>query len=449
MKTTKKAAVFLLLFAIILLSPIRALANEFLKTTTDLRLRAGPSTTAAILNVIPQGTEIEIYDTTGTWAKTSYSGTNGYSSLIYMAPTASTTMTMVTIDLRLRTGPSVNYGILAVIPRTTPVPVLGKSGSWIKTVWSGKVGWISGPYTKLLSELPKLTTTTTLNFRSGPSTAYSIIGKVPQGTRIPVLSASSSGNWIKTWYNARVGWLSKAYLTNSITGTRPSSPPDYILDYSNTKLAWSSSYPEDSAYAYPQLGGHYRYNDGLIHLTFDLGYENGLTEGFLDVLKSRNVKARFYVTGYYLRSEPELVRRMLAEGHQVGNHSDQHPDTVDLMASSLQRVYDDLRAWEEEYKRVTGGYPSKWYYRPPSGIFSQRVLGLTWWMGYQTELWQVALADWDPNNQLSEEYTMNHLMTNTQPGSIVLLHAVSSTNLKISGKYIDEIRAKGWQFAAP
>src|SRR5690606_16943385 len=118
-------------------------------------------------------------------------------------------------------------------------------------------------------------------------------------------------------------------------------------------------------------------------------------------------------------------------GHQVGNHSWSHPDTVDLMADSMALVYNDLMRWENQYQAAIGQSPARWYYRPPSGIFSERTLGLVHWMGYTTELYQVALRDWDPENQLSPEVTLESLLNRTKQGSIVLLHVVSSSDLEV------------------
>ncbi len=491
----------LLLLVMLLALPAEVFAAQFLKTTTNLRLRSAPSTTAPILRTIPSDTELEIFGTTGNWARTWYVS-EGYAGLKYMTPTARSEMTKVTTNLRLRTGPSTNYAI-TTIPSHTPIPILGTSGNWTKTLWRGNVGWVgtaytkkvvdlpqriatarvnfrSGPgtsypilgtvakytvlpqltlsgswmktwhggrvgwvaasYTILLSALPERETTTDLNFRSGPGTSYPILKVLPEGTRVPLIQ--ESGNWIQSWHKGTLGWLSKTYLIEPEDHPRPDSPPDSILDYSNTKYAWSHAYPEDSHYGFPELGGRYRYDTGKVHLTFDHGYENGLTPTILNTLRQKNVKTIMYVTGYYLRTQPDLVRQMLADGHIVANHSDSHPDTVDLMAKSLQLVYD-------EYRKVTGQDPARWYYRAPSGIFSERTVGLAHWMGYTTEFWQVALRDWDPEDQLTDKETMDRLMADTRQGSIVLLHAVSSTNARSLGQYIDQIRAKGWQFADP
>lgn len=499
----------LLSLVMILAFPVEVFAAQYLRTTINLRLRSAPSTSAAILRTIPSGTELEIQSTTGNWARTWYVS-EGYAGLKYMTPTSRSEMTKVTTNLRLRSGPSTDYSIITTIPIHTPIPVLGTSGNWTKTLWNGTVGWVgtaytvplvdltqrittaginfrSGPgtgysiigtvakgtvipaltssgdwvktwhngrtgwvarsYTKTLSELPQRETTTDLNLRSGPGTSYPVLKVLPGGTLVPLLT--ESGNWIQTWHKGTLGWLSKTYLIVPDLNPRPASPPDSILSYSNTKYSWSHAYPEDSHYGYPELGGRYRYDTGKVHLTFDLGYENGLTPSILTTLRANNVKAIMYVTGSYIRAEPDLVRQMLADGHIVGNHSNSHPDTVDLMAKSMQLVYDDLRVWESEYKKITGSVPARWYYRAPSGIFSQRTIGLAYWMGYTTDFWQVALRDWDPDDQLTDKETMDRLMADTRQGSIVLLHAVSSTNARILNQYIDQIRAKGWQFADP
>lgn len=445
MRSAKRCLSVLLL---VVMLPIQAMAGQVMKTTIDLRLRESPSTTSAILEVIPQSTELEILSTTGTWARTEYLDEVGYAGLRYLAPVADSIMNMVTINLNLRASPSLSGTVLTVIPRYTPIPVFERSGGWIKTVWSGYVGWVSYQYTKSVSSLPKLVTTSSLRLRSGPSTGYAIILTAPAGTIVPVLT--TSGGWVKTWIFGKAGWMSQTYLKPfDPPPLRPTSPPSWILDYSNAKMEWSHTYPQDYQYGFPEMDSHYRYEDGKVHLTIDSGYEYGLTEDFLDVLKAKNVKARFYVTGPYMKANPLTIKRMISEGHQVGNHSWSHPDTVDLMADSLQLVYDDLRKWESQYQLVTGSYPSRWYYRPPSGIFSERTLGLTYWMGYTTELYQVALRDWDPADQLTPEVTLTSLMNQTKAGSIVLLHSVSSSDLAVLGTYIDRIRAKGWQFALP
>lgn len=447
MKRRKKRTTLFLLLLFIWMIPFEVLAAYRMKTTTDLRLRQSASTASVSLGVIPAGTEIDILKTTATWAQTQYSAKTGYVAMAYLAATSGSTMRMVTIDLRLRSGPSSSSSILAVIPKHTAIPVFEQSGSFIKTIWSGKTGWVGISYTKRLQDLPKWRTTTDLRLRTGPGTGYLIVRTLPKGTVIPVLT--SSGNWVKTWAMGSSGWLSKTYLSSVQVVSRPASPPSYLLNYPNTRYAWSHAYPQDSKYGFPEFNSHYRYGDRKVHLTIDSGYENGLTAKYLDVLKAKGVKVTFYLTGYYMRTQPALVRRMIAEGHLVANHSDTHPDSVDLMAQSMQLVYNDLLRWESEYKKITGTMPRRLFYRPPSGVFSERLLALTHWMGYQTELYEVALRDWEPDHQLTPQATYDALMKLSRQGSVVLIHSVSSSNLAVLDDYIDAIRAKGWDFYRP
>lgn len=240
------------------------------------------------------------------------------------------------------------------------------------------------------------------------------------------------------------------WVNPALYDKRPSSPDPTLTKYSNVQIDWSHEYPEDGHFAYPELGGVYRYPDGKIHLTFDLGYEyNDLTVTVLNKLRAKGVHATFYVTGNYLQERPDLVKRMLADGHVVANHSMNHPNTVQLMATGLKPAFDDFRAWEEQYKSVTGQYPDLWKYRPPSGIFSERVIAMAYTLGYVSELYDVALYDYDTDNQLSAETTMTRLRNQTSAGSMVLLHTVSTTNAQVLDQYLDYCRSKGWTFAEP
>lgn len=231
---------------------------------------------------------------------------------------------------------------------------------------------------------------------------------------------------------------------------RPDAPDPTLTRYANTQIDWSGQYPAAGEYGYPALGGFYRYEDGLVHLTFSLGYEyKNLTTVILNTLRAKGVHATFYVTGTYIRDNPALVARMLSDGHLVANHSMMHPNMVTLLGSSLQAGFDDFRAWEEQYRTVIGAYPSLWKYRPPSTTFSERVVAMAWSLGYVTELWEVAIHDWDTSDQLSPAETMSRLTGQTKQGSIVLLHTVSETNATILGDYIDYIHDQGWQIAEP
>uniref|UniRef100_UPI004055C37C polysaccharide deacetylase family protein n=1 Tax=Acetatifactor sp. TaxID=1872090 RepID=UPI004055C37C len=178
-------------------------------------------------------------------------------------------------------------------------------------------------------------------------------------------------------------------------------------------------------------------SEKVIYLTFDCGYENGNTEPILDALKKHNVKATFFVVGHYLESAPELVNRMVADGHTVGNHTYHHPDMSKISdRESFQREMDDVKSLFQE---VTGQELSM-YYRPPQGKFSTSNLQMAKELGYRTFFWSLAYVDWNVDDQPSHEEALQKLTARIHPGAIVLLHSTSKTN----GEIMDELLCK-WE----
>ena len=182
-------------------------------------------------------------------------------------------------------------------------------------------------------------------------------------------------------------------------------------------------------------------DDKKICLTFDEGYENGYTPQILDTLKEKKVKAIFFVTYDFASQNPDLVKRMIAEGHTVGNHSYRH--------YSMDEVSDDVAKEEvtylHKYIKDKFNYTMS-YFRFPKGEFSERSLQIVKDLGYKSVFWSFAYADWDPDNQTEENQAFTHICESTHPGAILLLHAVSKTNADILGKVIDDITKQGYTF---
>lgn len=179
-----------------------------------------------------------------------------------------------------------------------------------------------------------------------------------------------------------------------------------------------------------------------IYLTFDNGYENGYTETVLDVLKEKEVPAAFFVTGHYVQDQPRLVKRMVEEGHIVGNHSWSHPDLTQV---SDQRLRDELLNVEQAVEQVTG-QKGMTYLRPPRGIFSERTLALAAELGYRHVFWSLAFVDWQVDRQRGWRYAYDNIMEQIHPGAVILLHTVSRDNAEALPKVIDDLRAEGYQF---
>ena len=138
----------------------------------------------------------------------------------------------------------------------------------------------------------------------------------------------------------------------------------------------------------------------VIYLTFDCGYENGYTEKILDALKKHHAPAAFFVVGHMIESAPDIVRRMAAEGHVVGNHTFHHPD---MSAISQQDAFQkELDSLAELYRQTTGK-PLSRFYRPPQGKYSEENLKQAQALGYKTVFWSLAYVDWNTDSQPTAE----------------------------------------------
>ena len=182
-----------------------------------------------------------------------------------------------------------------------------------------------------------------------------------------------------------------------------------------------------------------------IYLTFDAGYENGYTPQILDVLKKHNAPAAFFLVGNFLDREPELVKRMAAEGHTVANHTATHPDMSKI--STEEKFQKELDALAEKYKEITGEDMKK-YYRPPQGKFSENNLKMAKSLGYNTIFWSLAYADWDNKKQPSSESALKILNERIHPGAVVLLHSTSKTNAEILDELLSGWKDMGYTFAS-
>ncbi len=180
----------------------------------------------------------------------------------------------------------------------------------------------------------------------------------------------------------------------------------------------------------------------VMYLTFDNGYEyKNLTADILDTLKEKNVKAAFFITLDYAKKNKTLVRRMIDEGHIVGNHSASHPSFPKLTRTQMAEEIATL----DNYLRNNYLYTSP-YFRFPSGEYSECALELVTSIGYRSIFWSVAYADWDTSIQKGEDYAFSTVTSRFHPGAVILLHAVSQDNTDALGRIIDEAHAQGYKF---
>lgn len=184
-------------------------------------------------------------------------------------------------------------------------------------------------------------------------------------------------------------------------------------------------------------------SEPVIYLTFDAGFENGNTPAILDALKKHHAPAAFFLVGNYLETAPDLVRRMVEEGHVVGNHTTSHPDMSKI--ADLETFQQELKGVEDLYREVTGEEMLK-LYRPPQGKFSLENLKQAQQLGYTTVFWSLAYVDWYTDNQPTKEQAFDKLLPRIHNGAIVLLHSTSSTNAQILDELLTKWEQAGYRF---
>ena len=194
-----------------------------------------------------------------------------------------------------------------------------------------------------------------------------------------------------------------------------------------------------------QFNAHYTgsTSEKIIYLTFDAGFENGNTPAILDALKKHHVPATFFLVGNYLTTSPDLVKRMIAEGHTVGNHTFHHPDMSKI--STKESFSQELTSLEDLYQQVTG-QPMKRFYRPPQGKYSESNLKMAKDLGYHTFFWSLAYVDWYEDKQPTHEEAFQKLLGRIHPGAIVLLHSTSRTNAEILDELLTKWEEMGYHF---
>ena len=218
--------------------------------------------------------------------------------------------------------------------------------------------------------------------------------------------------------------------------------------------SWGLSFPQEGAPPVGNAGADQlrRFDAAYVgsstekvaYLTFDSGYENGATGKILDVLQRHQVPAAFFLVGNYIEKNPDLVRRMVAEGHTVGNHTMHHPDMSSISdPEAFARELGDLEAL---YQQVTGQEIAK-FYRPPQGLYSETNLAMAQKLGYRTVFWSLAYVDWNNDAQPTPEQAFSKLLPRMHNGAVVLLHSTSQTNAQILDELLTRWKQEGYRFA--
>lgn len=225
-----------------------------------------------------------------------------------------------------------------------------------------------------------------------------------------------------------------------------------IHEYENVKKGWGQGKIVDKdnrPTACNEYQAKYGEHDALfimpkdektMYLTFDEGYENGYTTKILDALKEKECKAVFFVTLPYVKQNPDLIKRMIDEGHTVGNHSVHHKSMPTLKPVEIMSEITELHNYMVENYNY-----QMTLFRPPMGEWSTQTLAITKKLGYKTVFWSYAYVDFDVKNQMGVEKAFPKVTGAAHNGAIYLLHAVSKDNAEMMGNLIDNFRENGYK----
>ena len=181
-------------------------------------------------------------------------------------------------------------------------------------------------------------------------------------------------------------------------------------------------------------GGSEKY----IAITFDDGPSGDLTTELLDGLAERQVKATFFVCGYRISEFPDSLRRVAAEGHEIGLHSCCH-DYMHKMTKD--EITEDITDCAQAVTEACGASPV--LFRPPGGLYSDALVTAAAEFGAPIILWSVDPRDWE---QGSGQNVYRNVVENASPGAIILMHELSENSVRCALRAIDTLTAQGYCF---
>lgn len=173
----------------------------------------------------------------------------------------------------------------------------------------------------------------------------------------------------------------------------------------------------------------------LVALTFDDGFDPKESLQMLQTLKEKNVKATFFLKGRWIEKQKDIVDQIIADGHEMGNHSQNHADFSKI---SLTKAHEEITHQEKALK--AHNYSPKPYFRFPYGSRTPKMLQLIHDQGYSSIMWDVDTQDWLKDSN----YVKKEALSKTHNGSIILMHLGKATTAKVLPEIIDGLRKKGF-----
>lgn len=389
-----------------------ALASESKVTNTALNLRTGPGLNYPILLTMPQGAPVTVLSTSGDWSKVTYNGTSGYGFSLYL-DSASSTIYAVTSRVNLRTGPGTGYEIILKIPSGAIVTVQSITNNWAKLTYLGKTGYSYGSY---LTKGQDYITTGSVNLRTGPTTAYSILLNIPSGKSVRIFTTAN--NWGRLVYNGTVGYSYMAYFR---LASSPTPPP--------------GSGTVQKIYKGITASSHKR-----IAITFDDGANSTNVNKVLDILDTYNAKSTFFFTGEWILANPVMARKIVSRGHKLESHSVSHPFLTDLSDADIRY---QLTRSREIIKDTVG--TTSYLFRPPYGDINDRVIRITGEMGYKyMVMWSVDTDDYKSTTTTAQ--IIQRAVAGAYNNGILLFHPSHDKVVAALPEMLRQLSNNGYSF---
>ena len=291
-------------------------------------------------------------------------------------------------------------------------------------------------------------TASDVNIRSSAGTDGEILGKGQRGQKLE--KTGESGDWTEISLDGKTAYIKSEFVSEEEPqavewdlGDLSSESVDFGYSSANRD---ENNVPTDWEW-YEDKWGQFNVDwiqdtsKNTIYLTMDEGFGNDNTIRILDTLKEKGVNVTFFLTKYFFEERPELIRRMLDEGHQLGNHTCTHPRMPDL---TIEEQTDQVMTLHNLIKD-NYGYEMK-VFRYPEGAYSSQSLGLINNLGYKAVFWSYAYGDYDENNQPPVDESLEKALGALHNGAIYLLHASSDTNTAMLADFIDGARDRGFEF---
>lgn len=176
-----------------------------------------------------------------------------------------------------------------------------------------------------------------------------------------------------------------------------------------------------------------------VAFTFDISWGRDTAVPVLDILKEKDVKATFFLTGFWAKRQSDIAQRIVADGHEIASHGDAH---VNLSQYDGEAIAKNLLTAHKDLEEATGAQAR--LFRPPNGDYDDLVVATARQLGYETIIWSLDTIDW---KNPGPDYMINRVRSNVASGDIILMHASdSSKQIHLAlPRIIDDLRADGYK----